>query len=135
MSGILEFTAQFGEERQCIEHLAELRWPDGYVCSTCGGCEAWRLTSRPRIYQCKACSHQESVTAGTIFHRTWTPLSKWFLAAYLMGRDKRGVSAKFLERQLDVAYQAAWTLLHKLRQGLSEDGGQLIRGYLEADES
>jgi hypothetical protein len=34
----------------------------------------------------------ESVTAGTVFHRTRTDLSKWFLAAYLMGRDKRGVS-------------------------------------------
>lgn len=135
MSGILEFTAQFGEERRCIEHLAELRWPDGYVCSECGGCEAWRLTSRPRVYQCKACSHQESVTAGTIFHRTQTPLSKWFLAAYLMGRDKRGVSAKFLEQELKVAYQTAWTLLHKLRHGLSEDGAQPLRGYLEADES
>lgn len=36
------------------------------------------------------------MTAGTIFHRTPTPLPKWFLAAYLMGADKRGVSAKFL---------------------------------------
>jgi len=89
MSGILEFMAQFGDERQCIEYLAALRWPDGYVCSKCGGWEAWRLKSRPRVYQCMGCAHQESVTSGTIFHRTRTPLPKWFLAAYLMGRDKR----------------------------------------------
>jgi hypothetical protein len=43
------------------------------------------------------------------------------LAAYLMGRDKRGVSAKFLQRELGVAYQTAWTMAHKLRHGLSED--------------
>ena len=36
---------------------------------------------------------------------TRTDLTKWFLAAYLMGRDKRGVSAKFLQRELGVAYQ------------------------------
>jgi transposase-like protein len=135
MSGILEFVARFGEERQCIEHLAELRWPDGYRCSQCGGREAWRLASRPRVYQCTACARQESVTAGTVFHRTRTPLSKWFLAACLMGRDKRGVSAKFLERELGVAYQTAWSILHKLRHGLSEDPAQPLRGYLEADES
>ncbi|NJO36806.1 MAG: IS1595 family transposase [Rhizobiales bacterium] len=135
MSGILEFMAQFGEERRCIEYLATLRWPDGYVCSKCGGCEAWWLTSRPRVYQCTACAHQESVTSGTVFHRTRTPLPKWFLAAYLMGRDKRGVSAKFLERELEVAYQTAWSILHKLRHGLSEDPAQPLRGYLEADES
>jgi transposase-like protein len=135
MSGILEFMTEFGDERQCINYLAELRWPDGYVCSACGGCKAWRLKSRVRVYQCTACAHQESVTSGTIFHRTRTPLPKWFLAAYLMGRDKRGVSAKFLERELEVAYQTAWSILHKLRHGLSEDPAQPLGGYLEADES
>jgi hypothetical protein len=38
-----------------------------------------------------------------------------------MGRDKRGVSAKFLQRELGVAYQTAWTMAHKLRHGLGED--------------
>jgi hypothetical protein len=56
-----------------------------------------------------------------VFHRTRTDLTKWLLAAYLMGRDKRGVSAKFLQRELGVAYQTAWTMAHKLRHGLSED--------------
>ncbi len=58
----------------------------------------------------------------------------WFLAAYLMGRDKRGVSAKFLQRELGVAYQMAWTMAHKLRHGLSEDPARPLRGLLEADE-
>ena len=75
------------------------------------------------------------MTAGTIFHRTRTDLPKWFLAAYLMGKDKRGVSAKFLQRELGVAYQTAWTIAHKLRHGLSEDPARPIGGYLEADET
>jgi transposase-like protein len=62
-------------------------------------------------------------------------LTKWFLAAYLMGRDKRGVSAKFLQRELVVAYQTAWTMAHKLRHGLSEDPTRPLRGFLEADET
>ena len=45
-----------------------------------------------------------------MFHRTRTNLTQWFLAAYLMGRDKRGVSAKFLQRELGVAHQTAWTM-------------------------
>jgi hypothetical protein len=32
-----------------------------------------------------------------VFHRTRTDVAKWFIAAYLMGRDKRGVAAKFLQ--------------------------------------
>jgi hypothetical protein len=57
------------------------------------------------------------VTAGTVFDRTRTDLSKWFLAADLMGRDKRGVSAKFVQRGLGVAYQTAGTMAPKRRHG------------------
>ena len=52
-----------------------------------------------------------------------------------MGRDKRGVSAKFLQRELGVAYQTAWTIAHKLRHGLNEDPARRLRGFLEADET
>src|SRR5882724_7924342 len=135
MAGLLDFAARFGTEERCIEHLAGLRWPGGFVCSGCGGRAAWRLKARPRVYECGTCHRQESVTAGTVFHRTRTDLAKWFVAAYLMGRDKRGVSAKFLQRELAVAYQTAWTMAHKLRHGLSEDPTRPLRGYLEADET
>ena len=135
MAGLLDFAARFGTEERCIEHLAGLRWPDGFVCSGCGGRAAWRLKARPRVYECSTCHRQESVTAGTVFHRTRTDLAKWFVAAYLMGRDKRGVSAKFLQRELAVAYQTAWTMAHKLRHGLSEDPNRPLCGFLEADET
>ena len=135
MTGLLDFAARFGTEERCIEHLAGLRWPGGFVCSGCSGRGAWRLKARRRVYECGTCHRQESVTAGTVFHRTRTDLMKWFLAAYLMGRDKRGVSAKFLQRELAVAYQTAWTMAHKLRHGLSEDPARPLRGFLEADET
>src|SRR5438874_8858093 len=135
MAGLLEFAARFGTAERCIERLAELRWPDGFVCSGCGGRAAWRLRARPRVYECGTCHRQESVTAGTVFHRTRTDLSKWFVAAYLMGRDKRGVSAKFLQRELAVAYQTACTMQHKLHHGLSEDPARPLRGFHEADET
>ena len=135
MAGLLEFAARFAAEEGCIEHLASLRWPGGFVCAGCGGLQAWRLKARPRVYECTACHRQESVTAGTVMHRTRSRLTKWFLAAYLMGRDKRGVSAKLLQRELGVAYQTAWTMAHKLRHGLSEDPARPLHGFLEADET
>jgi len=135
MAGLLEFAARFATEERCIENLAGLRWPGGFVCAVCGGRRAWRLQARPRVYECAICHRQESVTAGTVFHRTRTDLAKWFLAAYLMSRDKRGVSAKFLQRELGVAYQTAWTIAHKLRHGLSEDPARPLHGFLEADET
>src|SRR5215468_7099764 len=115
MAGLLEFAARFGTEERRIAHLAGLRRLGGFVCAGCGGRQAWRLKARPRVYEFTTCHRQESATAGTVFHRTRTDLTKWFLAAYLMGRDKCGVSAKFLQRELSVAYQTAWTMAHKLR--------------------
>src|SRR5260370_988491 len=135
MAGLLEFAVRFGTQERCIEHLAGLRWPDGFVCSGCDGRQAWRLKARPRVYECSTCHRQESGTAGTGFHRTRAGLGKWFFAPYLMGRDKRGVSAKFLQRELGVAYQTAWTMAHKLRHGLSEDPARPLCGFLEADET
>jgi hypothetical protein len=135
MAGLREFVVQFGTEEHCTEHLAELRWPGGFVCAGCGVRQAWRLKSRPPVHECATCHRQESATAATAFHRTQTDLTKWFLAAYLMGRDKRSVSAKFLQRELGVAYQTAWTMAHKLRHGLSEDSSRPLHGFLEADET
>lgn len=71
------------------------------------------------------------MTAGTAFHRTRTPLHKWFAAAWLIGQDKRGVSALFLARELALRYDTAWLMAHKLRHGLSERPEYLLDGLIE----
>jgi hypothetical protein len=55
-----------------------------------------------RVCESGTCHRQEVATAGTVFHWTRTDLSKWFLAACLMGRHNRRVSAKFPQRELGV---------------------------------
>jgi transposase-like protein len=135
MAGLREFVIQFGTEEQCIEHLSGLRWPGGFSCAGCSGRRAWRLKTRPRVYECATCHRQESATAGTVFHRTRTDLTKWFLAAYLMAATSAASRPSFLQRELGVAYQTAWTMAHKLRHGLSEDPSRPLHGFLEADET
>ena len=57
-----------------------------------------------------------SVTAGTIFDRTRTPLTVWFTACWLFVTGKDGNSALSLKRTLEIgSYQTAWTMLHRLR--------------------
>ncbi len=75
------------------------------------------------------------MTAGTIFHRTRTPLRKWFLAAWWMARDKRGVSALLLSRELELRYETAWLMAHKLRHALTERPAFPLEGLVEVDES
>ncbi len=49
-----------------------------------------------------------------MFYRFHLPLKKWFWTIYLVGMDKWGCSASFLERLLDVHYQIAWLMFQKI---------------------
>ncbi len=135
MSGLLTFQERYRDEQACVLALADRRWPEGFVCARCGHRRSYRHKVRARVFECAACGHQESVTAGTIFHRTRTPLPKWFLAAWWMGRDKRGVSALFLARELELRYETAWLMAHKLRHALVERPEFALDGLVEVDES
>ena len=85
------FMKEFGTEKKCGEYLANLRWPDEFVCPKCG-CRHAFLLSNGR-YQCAECRRQTSVTAGTVLHRTPMPLTQRFLAFCFASQDKRGISA------------------------------------------
>ncbi len=135
MSRLVEFVRRFSTEEKCIEAFAGLKWPQGFSCQKCEGEKAHHLKTRPRIFECAGCGFQNSVTAGTVFHKTRTDLSKWFLAAYLIASDKRGISALQISRELSLRYDTAWTMCHKLRAALFERQGFELSQFVEADEA
>ena len=77
-----ELLEWFPDEGACLEYLEWLRWPDGLRCPRCVGRAGWRLSCGR--WECAVCGRQASVTAGTIFDRTRTPLRLWFAAAWQM---------------------------------------------------
>jgi transposase-like protein len=96
----MDFQERFATEAACRDYLFASRWPAGFRCPRCGGSEAGAMHRRRLVWQCKRCGHQTSVTAGTVMHKTHTPLRLWFWAAYLVATHTPGISAKQLERQL-----------------------------------
>jgi transposase-like protein len=87
------------------------------------------------VHECARCGYQCSVTAGTIFHKTRTPLSSWFWAIYRMSHDKKGISAVQLAKEIGVSYPTAWLMLHKIRKAMSDrDRGYRLSGLVEVDE-
>lgn len=84
---------------------------------------------------CPACSRQTTTTAGTILHNSRTPLRKWFLAAWLLCSQKTGVSAKTLQRELEVGYKTAWLILQKLRDATVRAERSRLTGVVEVDET
>jgi hypothetical protein len=76
------------------------------------------------------------VTAGTIFHRTRTPLTVWFKACWLFATGKDGISALSLKRTLEIgSYQTAWAMLQRLRRVLIRPGRERLSGIVEVDET
>jgi transposase-like protein len=132
---LLEFQEQFKTEEDCRKKLFALRWPDGFECPKCKEKQCYELTDRP-LYQCQNCRYQVSVTAGTVMHRTRTPLLKWFWAIFLVSTDKRGISALALSKKIGVSYWVAWTMLQKLRQGMRDrDSNYKLAGVIEMDDA
>lgn len=129
-----EFQAWFGTDSDCLDYLEWLRWPMGYVCAACGVAGGWRLGDGR--FMCSECGARTSVTAGTIFDRTRTPLTVWFAATWLFATGKDGVSALSLKRTLEIgSYQTSWAMLHRLRSVLVRPGRERLSGIVEVDET
>jgi transposase-like protein len=129
------FQEQFQTDDACREHLFQIRWPNGFRCPKCDHDAFYFLEGR-KLYQCTRCKHQASVTAGTIMHKSHTPLLTWFWAIFLVAHDKRGVSAVFLARELEISYPTAWLMLHKIRKAMGDrDANYQLAGLVELDDA
>jgi hypothetical protein len=97
---LADIRAWFPDDEACLDYLDWLRWREGFVCPHCQDVVAWRLPDGR--HSCGGCRRRVSVTAGTIFHRTRTPLTVWFEAAWLLTSQKSGASALGLQRVLSL---------------------------------
>ena len=131
---VLDFQDMFPTDDACAQYLALLRWPEGFRCPHCNHSDAWKL--RSTVYRCRRCHRDVSLTAGTIFHRSRTPLRLWFQAVWYVVNQKQGVSALGLQRILGLKnYETAWTWLHKLRTAMVRPGRERLSGTVEVDET
>lgn len=129
-----EFVALFPDDRACAAYLTQLHWPEGFICPACERVSTPWNQSRGRLV-CRVCRHQTSVTAGTIFDKTRTPLTTWFEAAWHVTTAKNGLSAKTLERTLGTHYRVAWTMLQRFRVAMVDAERTLLSGEVEVDET
>lgn len=130
----MEFQERFSTEEACRAYLFECRWPEGFRCPSCGGHEAGEMHRRRLVWQCRVCGRQTSITAGTVMHKTHSPLRLWFWAAYLVATHHPGISAKQLSRQLGIRYETAWLMLQKLRRAMIAPEREPLRREVEVDE-
>lgn len=131
----VEFDRLYGTEEKCRDALFSWRWPEGFVCPACGGFAHCELEKRA-LWQCNACRTQTSLTAGTLFAATKLDLIVWFRAMYHMTQTKQGISALELMRRLDVSYNTAWGMHHKIKQAMLErELLKPLEGRIEMDDA
>lgn len=132
---LIRFQKEFGTEESCAEYLMHKRWKDGFSCPKCDHGEYYFIKTR-KLFECKACHYQASITAGTLMHRTKQPLTVWFWAIYLIAHDKRGKSALSLSQVLELHYLTARNMLRKIRAAMKErDSHYLLSGVVEMDDA
>lgn len=139
MMNIQEFFAQFPTDDACLEHLFRTRFGNEPSCPKCGEVGKFRKLTNMPAYTCN-CGHHIHPMVGTPFHRSRTPLQKWFYAMFIFTTTRNGVAAKEIQRQLGVTYKTAWRIGHKLREYMAVvDGDAPLggpgRGIVEADKA
>lgn len=130
------------EARQFFE---DQLWKDGPICPHCGNCDPERIGRvkpnkakriREGLIQCKECRKQSTVTTNTVMHKTRLPLAYWAFAFAAMCSSKKGISAHQLRRELDVSYEAAWFMEHRIRLAMRlEPLADMLKGQIHADEA
>jgi transposase-like protein len=135
---LMEAVRYYSDEQVCIDAVAAMRWPDGnVVCPKCGLIEGERkhywLKTQKR-WKCYGCRKQFSVKVDSVFEDSALGLDKWLVALWMLCNCKNGVSSHEISRELGIAQQHAWHMLHRLRMALQLPDLGKLGGIVEADE-
>ena len=137
--------AFFRDEEAAYSKMESVLWPYGTECPHCGVIgTAVKIKANPEkkvrhgLWKCVECKKQFTVTVGTVFESSHVPLHKWLQAAYLLNSSKKGISAKQIERTLQITYKSAWFLMHRLREAMRPVNTSRLGGegkIVESDET
>src|SRR5438067_1276303 len=132
---LCDLEQQFPDDAACLEWLRTYLYPDGIRCPICERVTKHHRVMSRKSYSCDRCGHHVHPTAGTIYHKSTTPLRLWFYAVFLMASTRCGIAAKQIQRETGVTYKTAWRMFKQIRSMLSDGDGDPLSGEVEADET
>src|SRR5579862_7970354 len=131
---LTDLRVDFPNEDKCLDWLVEWLYPDGITCTQCGKVTKHYRDKGRKSYSCGRCGKHVHPMAGTIFHKTKTPLTIWFHAFYMLSTNKAGISAVQFQRETGVTYKCAFRILHLIRSMMTAPERQLT-GEAQIDET
>lgn len=129
------FQEMYPTDEVCLDTLFKMRFGQLECCPDCAAVTTFHRVKKRRCYECKHCGYQIYPTAGTVFEKTRTSLTKWFHAIYLMSSTRNGVAATEIERHLGCTYKTAWRMMHQIRLLMANKETGMLTGVIEMDES
>lgn len=131
---IFEFQKKFPTEESCKKYLSNLKWKDGYSCKKCSH-KSYRQGQNKYIRKCNKCDHQESPTAGTLFHKMKFSLLKAFYIIYYVSTNKKGITSTELSRKLSLRQKTCWLFKRKVMESMKSRNQHPLSGIVEIDET
>jgi len=129
---LLEFSDRFKTDADCKEYLSLLKWKDGYNCNKCGHNASQQRKDFSRI--CNICSHIESATANTLFHKVKFGVRKSFFICFEMATSTKSLSASYMGVRYGVTEKTARLFMLKIREAMSSSGNNPMNGNVHVDE-
>ena len=135
-NNLQELAVKFSDDIVCRRYLEEMIWHGNPTCPHCGQNRPYNLKDG-KTYRCsnKECKKDFTITVGTIFENSNVPLSKWFIAIYIATNHKKGVSARQLARDLNIARKTSWFMLHRIREMVRPKQLPVLKGEVMIDHT
>jgi transposase-like protein len=112
---INDVAIHFQDNKTCIEYLTQLRWQGKPKCAFCGHDHVYELKGKFPRYKCAKCRKHFSAIKGTIFENSTVPLSKWFMAIFILSTHRKGISSVQVARDIGVTQKSAWFMMQRVR--------------------
>ncbi|WP_430908267.1 IS1595 family transposase [Maribacter sp. 2-571] len=131
---LFEFQERYPDGDSRLSHLADFKWADGFNCRRCGHGRSCK-GGMPRSRQCTSCRYDESLTAGTLFHKVKFDILKAFYIVYFVSTNKKGITSTELSRKFDLGQKTCWAFKRKVIKAMKSSGNYPITGTAEVDET
>lgn len=133
---IKDFEKDYPNDDACLAQVFRESGLEDKACPKCDRETKYYKVNKRKCYACQLCGHHIYPLAGTIFHKSSTPLRDWFYAMFLFSTARNGVAAKELERAIGVTYKCAWRMAKQIRVLMSSaDDKPQLEGTVEVDEA
>lgn len=129
---LLEFTERFRADTDCKKYLSEIKWEKGFACAKCGNTTYQERKDHSRT--CNKCSHTESPTAGTLFHKVKFGVRKAFFICFEMSTTTKSFSASQTGKRFGITEKTARLFMHKVREAMKSSQTQPMKGDVHVDE-